>query len=264
MNVFGWSRTVMVKNFTFCIIACVLFVRVNAQTKKASDTLPDYDALFNELAHFIDSLTAPMSFATINVGEGMGHFQYQTSRNTIKEKRRLVLTPAAGYYHKTGFGMSAVGSVMEDKGDFTWYQTAATASYDYLKNRKMLTGISYTHFVTKDSLPFYTSPLNNEVNAYFNYRHSWLKPALAAGYGWGSVTSVEKRKEKIKLLKGKTQTGTITTETTESISDLSLTASVKHDFYWLHLLSKRDYVRLTPQLLALGGTQKYGLEQISS
>lgn len=252
------------KKITCLIVACTLLIGAHAQTKEVSDTLPDYDILFNEFAHFLDSLLKPRSFATVNVGFGTGHFQYQTSRNTLQEKKRFIATPAIGYFHKSGLGISAAGSVMADAGTFTWYQTAATASYDYLKNRKFMTGVSFTHFFAKDSLPFYTSPLNNQANAYFTYRGWWLKPVLAAGYGWGSVTTVEKRKEKIKLLKGKPLNSTITTETTESISDLSLTASAKHDFYWLHVFTKHDYIRLTPQVGLTGGTQKYGLAETNT
>lgn len=245
--------------------ALLVLAQAKAQKDPIMDTLPDYDMLFSELEHFIDSITAPRSFALINIGYGTGHFQYQTSRTAIKEIRKGIGTPTVGYYNKSGLGIGAVGSLISENNKLLLYQTAVTASYDYLKNRKFLTGVSFTHFFTKDSLPFYTSPLNNQVYAYFSYRDWWLKPALAAGYGWGSITSVQQRKEKIKLLKkGPPATSTTTIETTEAIADLSLTASVKHDFYWLNVLSKRDYVRLTPQLVVLGGTQKYGLNQTNN
>jgi hypothetical protein len=273
------------KKITCLIVACTVLVCAHAQTNQTSDTLPDYDALFNEFTHFIDSLLKPRSFATANIGFGTGHFEYQSSRNTITEKRRFIATPAVGYFHKSGLGLSAAGSVMTDAGAFTLYQTAATASYDYLKNRKLLAGVSFTHFFTKDSLPFYVSPLNNEVNGYFMYRGGWLRPAVAAVYGWGSVTSVEKQVENIVIRdsavhksrgkgKGKTKkighpppvrgTATWILETNEAIADLSVTASVKHDFYWLNVISKRDYVRLTPQFAICGGTQRYGIAQTNN
>ncbi|HEY1022417.1 MAG TPA: hypothetical protein VGE06_08880, partial [Flavisolibacter sp.] len=60
--------------------------------------------------------------------------------------------------------------------------------------------------------------------------------------------------------------GTETTRTTtyESISDFSLMLSVRHDFYFLKLLSKKDYVRLTPQLSFTGGTQQFGFNALST
>jgi hypothetical protein len=254
-------KTILAGCFLFLVI-----VRAEAQAKDtAISALPDYDVLFEDFKSFIDSLTAPRSFTTINIGASQGHFQYQTSRNSIEEKKRLLLTPTAGYYNKNGLGASVVGSVINESGTFTLYQTAATASYDYLKNPKLLTGISFTHFFTKKALPFYTSPLGNEVNAYITYRGWWLRPALAAGYGWGSLTSVEERKEKIKLQKKGPPSNIITTtESTEQIADLMLTASVKHDFYWRNVLSKKDYFRVTPQIALTGGTQKFGLAQTNS
>jgi hypothetical protein len=257
------------------LLALSAFMNVKAQ-KEPLDSLPDYDLLFNDLAQFIDSITAPRSFTLINIGYSQGHFEYPNSSNTIREIRKGIATPMVGYYNKNGLGVTVAGSLVSDNQAISLYQTSATTSYDYLKNRKLLTGISYTHFFAHDSLPFYTSPLNNQVYGYFSYRGWWLKPAIAAGYGWGSATTIEKQKTMLKLAdqifynkKGKPRKkggppveGTTTTENTESIADLSIMASVKHDFYWLNVLSKHDYVRLTPQFVVQGGTQNFGLAQV--
>jgi hypothetical protein len=256
---------VILRKTSLLLLALFLFASARSQKGDPIDSLPDYDALFNELEHFLDSITAPRSFTTVNIGFGNGVFQYLSAdRNTMKEVTQTIYTPSAGYYNKNGLGINFVTSVVHLDKSFTPYQTAATLSYDYLKNRKFFTGVSFSRFFTKDSLPFYTSPLSNEANAYFSYRGWWLKCALLAGYGWGSITSVEQRKEKIKLLKKKPLNGTTTIETTESIADFSLTASVKHDFYWLNVLSKRDFFRVTPQIALTGGTQRYGLAQTNS
>lgn len=235
-----------------------------AQTKTAVDSLPDYDALFSDLEAFLDSITAPHSFGLVNAGLTTGHFQYQTSSNKLTEKTQLILSPSVGYYHKSGIGATVVGSLIKAPDHILLYQTAASASYDYLKNRNFLTGVSVTRFFSKDSLPFYTSPLQNEASAYFTYRDAWLKPMLAVSYGWGNTTTVEERKEKIKLLKGKPLNSTTTIETTEAIADFSTTVAVKHDFYWLHVCNENDYIRLTPQVVAQAGTQKFGLAQTNN
>ena len=265
----------MKKPFLF-LLALSAFMNVKAQ-KEPLDSLPDYDLLFNDLAQFIDSITAPRSFTLINIGYSQGHFEYPTNNN-IREIRKGIVTPSAGYYSKNGLGVTVAGSLLSNNQAIILYQTAATASYDYLKNRKVLTGISYTHFFAHDSLPFYTSPLNNQVYSYFSYRGWWLKPAVAVGYGWGSATTVEKQQTKLKIAdevfynkKGKPRKkggppvdATTTTTTTENITDISITASVKHDFYWLNVLSKRDYFRVTPQIIATGGTQKFGFAQTNN
>ena len=200
------------------------------KTKPAVDSFAYYDDLFNELESFIDSITAPRSFATVSVGVGNGYFNYLSGDAALNNTTELIYTPSAGYYHKNGLGISATGLALFEAKKFNLYQVAASASYDYLKQRNFITGVAFTHFFTKDSLDFYTSPLTNEVNAYFTYRNWGIKPSVAVNYGWGSRTNVEEREEKIKLLRGKPLNSTTIIETTESISDLSVAASVKRDF----------------------------------
>jgi hypothetical protein len=189
----------MLRKTSLLLLALFLFASARSQKGEPIDSLPDYDALFNELEQFLDSITAPRSFTTVNIGFGNGVFQYLSAdRTSMKEVTQNIYTPSAGYYNKNGLGINLVSSIVNlDTIPFTPYQTAATLSYDYLKNRKFFTGVSFSRFFTKDSLPFYTSPLSNEANAYFSYRGWWLKCALLAGYGWGSITSVEQRKEKM-------------------------------------------------------------------
>src|SRR6476469_4164786 len=147
------------KKFLFFLLTIFVCRQAQAQNDPLLDSLPDYDALFNDFAHFLDSITAPRTFRLVNVGYSTGQFEYQTSDTSIKEIRKGILAPTIGYYNKNGLGVSAVGSVVLKNETLLLYQTAATASYDYLKNRRLMTGISFTHFFIKDSLPFYTSPL---------------------------------------------------------------------------------------------------------
>jgi hypothetical protein len=273
----NWLKTIP---FLFLLLAGYAPATAQKDTT-AAEALPDYDILFNDLKSFLDSLTAPRTFATVTISASRGAFQYETSPTSMQEKERWLLTPTAGYYHKIGLGANIAGSLISDGGTLNLYQTAVTASYDYLKNWKLLTGVAYTRFFTKDKLPFYTSPLSNEINAYMTYRGWWLRPALSAVYGWGSTSSVEKQAQRIKNIKkekkvngrgnprrpepgGQGDSTTTIIELNESITDISLAASVKHDFYWRNVVSKKDYFRLTPQLALTGGTQRFGLAQTIS
>jgi hypothetical protein len=47
----------------------------------------------------------------------------------------------------------------------------------------------------------------------------------------------------------------------ESITDFSVIASLRHDFYWLGIFSYKDHFRITPQLAFISGTQKFGFNQ---
>jgi hypothetical protein len=40
----------------------------------------------------------------------------------------------------------------------------------------------------------------------------------------------------------------ISSTSKEDISDFSLTASVRHSFYWMHIGGEKNYIRFAPQL----------------
>jgi hypothetical protein len=224
----------------------------------------DYDELFNELDLLLDSLTTPRDFGLFNIAVGYNYFNYQSKESYLLEaSKKLTYSPTLSYFFKNGLGVSFNSIVVNDGEKLNAYQFNLTGSYDYLKNDKLITGISLTRFFTKDSLPFYTSPLKNELYSYFTYRHFWLKPSVAVSYGWGSRNSYEEREEYITSLR-LAANGFTRVHTRESINDFNVIGSIRHDFYWLNVLGKRDYVRFTPQFVFTSGTQKFGFNQTSS
>ncbi|MGZ3857943.1 MAG: hypothetical protein ACXVMS_00330 [Flavisolibacter sp.] len=233
--------------------------------KPAVDTLfTDYDALFSEMDAFLDSLLAPRNFTLINIGLSTGYFDYKSSESyVLKSTRKLMYTPSISYFLKSGFGMSAAASIVDDGTQINPYQYSLSGSYDYIRNRKFVTGVMLTHFFTKDQLPFYTSPLQNGATTYFTYRNFWLKPSLSATYGWGSRSEYSQREDLITSIRLKPR-GYTSINKQESINDFNLTFSVRHDFYWLDILTKGDFIRVTPQISFISGTQKFGLNQSSS
>jgi hypothetical protein len=232
--------------------------------KVAVDTTINYDELFNAMDEFLDSLLAPHSFTMVNIGLGNSYYQYETSSSVLLEsKKQLTYSPSIAYFHKNGLGVAAMANIVHDGTSMNPYQVAVTGSYDYIRNTHFITGIGYTRFFTKGALPFYTSPLQNSLNGYFMYRKLWFKPSLSVSYGWGSRTSYEDRESQITSLRLK-EKGYTRVNKQESINDFSLSTAVKHDFYWLNVLNKKDYIRLTPQLTFTSGSQKFGLNQSST
>ena len=257
------------KIFVVILVARLLMAPAHAQdTMKPAvidtsfDDL-DYDELFNELDALLDSLTAPRSFFLLNAGVANTYLNYAGKEFSLEPTRKLSYTPSLSYYSKTGLGLGATAVIVNDGARVNPYQMYVTGSYDYLRNSRFITGVAFTRFFTKDSLPFYTSPLQNEVYAYFTYRKFWLKPTIAASYGWGSRNAYKEREEYIQtlrlLLNGYTRI-----DTEEKVHDFNLITSVRHDFYWMNLLGKKDYIRLTPQLVFTSGTQQFGFNQTSS
>ncbi len=230
----------------------------------AIDTSINYDELFRDFDAFMDSILSPNSYFLASISLSKGYYNFETKNSSLIEpSKKLTYSPTLGYYHKSGFGVTATGYIVNDEKNMNFYQFSLTPSFDYLHNKKFATGISLTKFVTRDSLPFYTTPLQNELYAYFTWRKTWLRPTLAMSYGWGSRTDYMKRAtiiQDIRVLRR----GYIYINTEESIRDFSLTVSVRHDFYWLDVFSHNDHIRLTPQVALASGTQKFGFNQSST
>ncbi len=102
---------------------------------------------------------------------------------------------------KVALALSAMGYIVNDKANMNFYQFSISPSFDYLQNKDFATGFSYSRYFTKDSLPFYTSPLENELYAYFTYRKWWMSPSVSMSYGWGSRSDYMKREELIQSLR---------------------------------------------------------------
>lgn len=265
----------MIKKF-FLIISCSLAgIGVFAQNNPKDtalrsfdpsllDTTLDYNALFDEMTAFLDSISAPHNYTLAAVTFNNGYFNYISKDNSLlNAEKKLTVTPALGYYHKSGVGLTGTASFVGNENKFNFYQLALSPSFDYLSNKKYATGFAYTRYFTKDSLPFYTSPLQNELYGYFTYRKWWFKPMVALSYGWGSRSDYQQREEYITSLRLR-PTGYTRINTTESVSDFSMIFSVRHDFYWLDVISNKDHIRVTPQLTFTSGTQKFGFNQSSN
>ncbi len=229
-----------------------------------ADTTLDYDELFREFDAFIDSILTPRSYLLSSLSVSKGYYNFSNkSAYTVTTAKKINYSPTFGYYHKGGFGITATGYIVDDGTNMNFYQTGISPSFDYLKKRSIATGISYTRYLTRDSLPFYTTPLQNELYAYFLYRKSWIKPSVAASYGWGSRSDYMQREELIQDLRLRRR-GFTYINTEETVNDFSVMASLRHDFYWLEVFGNRDHIRFTPQLTFTSGTQKFGFNQSSS
>ena len=235
-------------------------------TSGSSSTLDDidYDLLMNDLESFLDSLDAPRSYFLGSLSMGKGYYNFKSKSNTfIETAQKFTYIPTLGYYHKNGLSISAAGNIVNDNDKTNLFQVAVTPGFDHLSDRNLATGITYTKFFTRDSLSFYTTPLQNELYAYFTWRKWSVRPTISVSYGWGSRTDYREREELIYDLRLR-RSGLTTVNSTESISDFSVTTSLRRDFYWLQIFGFRDHIRLTPQLSFVSGTQKFGFNQSSN
>src|SRR6266513_3625303 len=132
-------------------------------TDTTIDPLMDYD-LFQDFDAFMDSILSPHSYFLGSLSMGKGYFSFENKGSSLIEtSKKLTYSPTLGYYHKSGFGFTATGYIVNDETNLNFYQFSLSPSFDYLQNKDFATGVSYTRFFTKDSLPFYTSPFQNEL-----------------------------------------------------------------------------------------------------
>lgn len=218
------------------------------------------DSLLKDFGKYMDSLAGPTSFFSVSVGIGTGYFSYENKGSFLfTTAKKPLLSPSMGYYHKSGFGASASGFILLGGGNTNFYQWAISPSYDYLRSRNVSTGISFTKYFSKDSLPFYTTPIQQELFAYFTIKKWKLRPSVSVSYGWGSKKEYEKKQVFLwnRWLQ-RSQRGFITVENEESVHDLAAILSLKYNFMWYDVLKKDDAFMLTPVVMVTGGTQRFG------
>jgi len=251
------------------LLAALTGVQVcaNAQKNKLDslfnnkDSTAVIDSLLDDFSKYMDSLSRPTSFFTVSAGIGTGYFSFENKGSVyFTTSKKPLLSPSVGYYHKSGLGINATGFILRDGSNTNFYQFALSPSYDYLRSKNISAGVSFTRYFSKDSLPFYTTPIQQELFAYFGIRKWKLRPTISVSYGWGSEASYEERKVLVwnRWLQ-RSQRGSITVKNEESVADLSTTASLKYYFMWYDVLKKEDAFTFTPVLLFTAGTQRFGL-----
>lgn len=226
---------------------------------KSGDTTAVLDSLMKDFDSFLDSLSQPKSSFIVGLSAGTGFYSFE-NKNTvvITTEKKLMVSPLIGYYHKSGLGLSAMAYGLNENGKFNFYQASLSPSYDLIR-KKFSTGIAYSHYFTKDSLNFYTTPIHDEVYAYFTWKDWWVRPSVSIAYGWGSKTDYEKQEQVLfsRLLQ-RSRTYYITVRNVQQVNDLSINFSVRKDFDWYGVFGKKDNVTLTPVLLLSSGTQYFG------
>lgn len=261
------------------ITACFVGLFVTGFSQTTKDTIPivsdeslemdtsfNIDDLLNEMDLFLDSLLKPRSYFLASVSAGSNYFNY-VKRNPLRleSEKKGVYSPVVGYFHKSGPGLTLSGNITNTGDNPELYQYLVSPSFDFIQNSNWIGGVSYTRYFTKDSLPFYTSPLQNEYNGYFIWRKSWVQPGITVTYGHGSRSDFKKRERYIEYLRRR-RSGSIINiiKTDEEVADFSITTSVRHSFYWMNVFGKKDYIKVVPQIAFAAGTQKFGFNRTTS
>ena len=181
------------KRLVLLAALAVVQFSVSAQNSKIDslfhnrDSTAVMDSLLNDFSRYMDSLARPTSFFTVSAGIGTGYFSFEDKGSVyFTTQKKPLLSPSIGYYHKSGLGINATGFILLDGSNTNFYQFALSPSYDYLRSKTFSTGVSFTRYFSKDSLPFYTTPIQQELFGYFGIKKWKLRPTVSVSYGWGS------------------------------------------------------------------------------
>ena len=224
------------------------------------DSTAVMDSLLKDFGNYLDSISKPKSFFALNMGVGNGYFSFENKNSVfLTNTQRIIVTPSAGYYHKTGLGITATSFFLMDGSNSQLYQFAVTPSYDYLGSKKLGFGFAFTRYFEKDSLPFYTTPIANEFFGYFTVKKLWIRPTLSISYGWGSNTEYQQKQTLIwrERLQRYTR-GFVYIKNKESVQDFATILSLKHDFDFYRLFVREDAFSVTPVFLFTASTQSFG------
>ncbi|RYY55331.1 MAG: hypothetical protein EOO09_10900 [Chitinophagaceae bacterium] len=223
----------------------------------------DYDVFFSEMSDFLDSLLRPSSYLQLSMRASTGYFRYKVpNRPLVNNRSRYILSPSVSYYNRSGFGIAADADYIAEKGS-GFYQYVLTPSFDYLRNLDFSAGVSFSKYIHRDRLPFYLSPLNNEVAGYFVYRKKWLWPSVAMSYAWGKSSDYQEQVDYVRLLRLRRRLSNAIAATAQ-VNDLSITTAVSHNFYFFDIFSGKDFFRFTPQVYFNAGTQQFGFNNRNS
>jgi hypothetical protein len=226
------------------------------------DTTAVMDSLMNGFDAFLDSLARPKSFFTVSVGIGNRTFSIKNNSLNTQEATtdNLSLTPAIGYYHKSGLGLSITGflSTLNDKLSF--YQYAITPSYDYI-SRKISAGVSYTRYFGKDTSTLNASPYEHDLYGYFNIHHDTWRYGISAGYSTGTFSDKLSYKDSILRFNNVLQRlewfyYKKTVNSTNKLKDISLSVSVRKDIEWYKIFTKDDNLTLSIISYLVAGSSK--------
>jgi hypothetical protein len=258
----------MKRLFTLTILSAVILSSGTALAQKSKidalfasgDTTAVMDSLMRDFDTYLDSLVKPKSFFTVSAGVGTGFFSFKDNTALSYEiKNRAIFSPEISYFHKSGLGITVTSYMINEGGKFNSYQYAISPTYHFIKRKQFSTGISFTRFYTKENLSFYTTPIQNEVYAFFNLKKWWLEPGIAVSYGWGSKTEFERKEIEVYLQRLKSsRKKIILIQRDESVRDFSTLFSLRHSFIFNDLLLQGDQLTIRPVMLLSAGTQNFG------
>lgn len=241
-----------------------MFSKSYGQTNPSDKHILDSLLQNDEMLKLINNYNKTSSYLRVDVGFGNKLSGSQNkATESLQNSPQFVVTPSVGYYHKSGFGISFTGFLLNENSKTNFYQYTLTPSFSYNKGKVADVLFSYTHYFEKNSYSYNTSPIQNEFYGNILFKKTWLKPGIAAGFSTGKYHEIIHIDTTIKVLNQLIHIN-YTDTTTTKISSYSLAGSLEHSFTFFDLFSIKDGIILTPQLSLISGINTYDISHTSS
>lgn len=248
----------MIKGFISILFLLVIHhgytqTKTFTEAEKATlDSLLKDDEFFN----MMKTALKPKSYFQVAAGLGNNYFSIKNKRlEAAQLESKLVFTPQAAYFHKSGFAISAVGFLSSFKGKTGFYQYSLTPSFsnaNNTKNKKIAVSVSYTRFFRRDGYEDATTPIQNDLFGTVYLKKPWVQPGISIGLSGGKNTEY---KYIDTVLFGARRTFTDTAKT--AIKSFSVSAFVQHSFEYYSLFNKKDAISIAPKIILNAGQNKY-------
>jgi len=238
----------MPKRLLIALLLLLSCERIFSQDTTIVAAEPAFDsaAVLSDLLALLDSAEAgPVSYGLVSVGMGNRLFSVRNNRLNARQSStsQLVFNPLLGYFHKSGFSISAGSSFLNDaKKGFGPIQYSITPAFDLTGNTNWGLGISYSRYIARDKYSVYASPIQNDLFAYASYKKAWIEPGIAVGYSTGQYKEINTFTIQAT---GNTYTDTVT----YNLKAFSFTAMAGHDFEWEKVFNKKDALGLTTSVM---------------
>jgi len=233
--------------------------QISPSDKHILDSLLQND----EMLKMINNYGKPSSYFRVDIGIGNNLYSSQDKSIKSLQNSPLVINPSVGYYHKSGFGISFTGFLLNENNKTDFYQYTLTPSYTYNKRKVANVSVSYTHYFEKSSYSYNTSPVQDEFYGSMLFKKPWIKPGIATGYSFGKFHEIIKIDTTITILNQQVHIN-YTDTTTTKLSSLSFAGSIEHSFLFFNLFSIKDGISITPQLSLISGINTYNISHTSN
>ncbi|MEO6838087.1 MAG: hypothetical protein ABI261_08795 [Ginsengibacter sp.] len=241
-------------------ISSVAFAQKDSTDKQILDSLIKND----EFLKLLNNLGKTTSYFQVSAGIGNSLLNgNDMAAKTLQSSNTIVFTPSVGYFHKSGFGVSANGYLLNENQGTKFYQYSVSPYYVYNQSKVINALVAYTHYFIKDVYNTVSSPIQNDFYGSLSLKKPFLSPGISVGYSSGKSNEIIKIDTVLKIQDQRVRINYIDTVNI-LLKSISVTASLKHDFNFFNLFSEQDGLRFTPEILLNAGINRYQIKHNSS